>query len=109
MILKGIELKPGMILSDDKNNRAIVIPHKSSGIAFVAYDQCCSWSANLDMVLYGELKEIRDIPRGGSLTDGELLWKETKYRINDGVELDEEEFRKEIAAYSGKEVRVRVI
>lgn len=109
MILKGIELKPGMILSDDKNNRVIVIPHKSSGIAFVAYDQCCSWSANLDMVLYGELKEIRDIPRGGSLTDGELLWKETKYRINDGVELDEEEFRKEIAAYSGKEVRVRVI
>lgn len=109
MILKGIELKPGMILSDDKNNRVIVIPHKSSGIAFVAYDQCCSWSANLDMVLYGELKEIRDIPRGSSLTDGEILWRETKYRINDGVELDEEEFRKEIAAYSGKEVRVRVI
>ena len=109
MILKGIELKPGMILSDDKNNRAIVIPHKSSGIAFVAYDQCRSWSANLDMVLYGELKEIRDIPRGDSLTDGEILWKETKYRINDGVELDEEEFQKEIMTYSGKEVRVRVI
>ena len=109
MIVKGIELKPGMILTDEKDNRVVVIPHKSSGIAFVSYDQCCSWSANLDMVLYGNIKEIRDIPRGSSLTDGELLWKETKYRINDGVELDEEEFRKEIAAYSGKEVRVRVI
>ena len=109
MVLKGIELKPGMILTDDKDNRAVVIPHKSSGIAFVAYDQCCSWSANLDMILYGNIKEIRDIPRGSSLTDGELLWKETKYRINDGVELDEEEFRKNIRAYSGKEVRVRVI
>lgn len=109
MIVKGIELKPGMILSDDKGKRVVVIPHKSSGIAFVAYDQCCSWSANLDMVLEGKLREIRDIPRGGSLTDGELLWKETKYRINDGVELDEEQFQKEIMTYSGREVRVRVI
>lgn len=107
--LKGIELKPGMVLSDDKNNRAVVIPHKSSGIAFVSYDQYCSWSANLNMVLHGKLKEIRDIPKGSSLTDGELLWKETKYRINDGVELDEEEFQKEIMKFSGKEVRVRVI
>lgn len=109
MKVKGIELKPGMVLSDDRNNRVIVIPHKSSGIAFVSYDQCCSWSADLNMVLYGKLKEIRDIPKGGSLTDGELLWKETKYRINDGVELDEEEFRKEIMTYSGREVRVRII
>lgn len=107
--LKGIELKPGMVLSDDKNNRAVVIPHKSSGIAFVSYDQCCSWSADLNMVLHGKLKEIRDIPKGSSLTDGELLWKETKYRINDGVELDEEQFQKEIMTYSGRQVRVRVI
>lgn len=109
MIVKGIELKPGMVLSDDRNNRAVVIPHKSSEIAFVSYDQCCSWSANLNMVLYGKLKEIRDIPKGDSLTDGELLWKETKYRINDSIELDEEQFRKEIMTYSGREVRVRVI
>ena len=109
MIVKGIELKPGMILSDDKSKRVVVIPHKSSGIAFVAYDQCCSWSADLNMVLYGELKEIRDIPRGSSLTDGEILWKKTKYRINDGVELDEEQFQKEIMTHSGREVRVRVI
>lgn len=109
MKLKGIELKPGMILSDDKDNRAIVIPHKNSGIAFVSYDYCHSWSTDLHTVLYGELKEIRDIPRGSSLTDGELLWKETKYCINDGVELNEEEFRKEIMTYSGREVRVRVI
>ena len=109
MKLNGIELKPGMILTDDRDKRAVVIPHKSSGIAFVSYDNCCSWSANLDTVLYGNLKEIRDIPRGSSLTDGELLWRETKYRINDGVELDEEQFRKEIMTYSGKEVRVRVI
>ena len=109
MELHGIKLRPGMILSDDKDKRAVVIPHKSSGIAFVAYDQCCSWSACLDNVLCGKLKEIRDIPRGSSLTDGELLWKETKYRINGGVELNEEQFQKEIMAYSGKEVRVRVI
>ena len=109
MILKGIELKPGMILTDDKGKRVVVIPHKSSGIAFVSYDQCCSWSTDLNFVLYGNIKEIRDIPRGSSLTDGELLWKETKYRINDGVELDEEEFQKEIMSYSGREVRVRVI
>lgn len=109
MVLKGIELKPGMILTDEKGKSIIVIPHKNRGIAFVSYDQSCSWSANLDMVLEGKLREIRDIPRGGSLTDGELLWKETKYRINDGAELDEEQFRKEIAAYIGKEVRVRVI
>ena len=109
MEIHGIELKPGMILTDDKGKSAVVIPHKSSGVAFVSYDQCYSWSTDLNLVLYGELKEIRDIPRGGCLTDGELLWKETKYRINDGVELDEEEFRKEIITYSGKEVRVRVI
>lgn len=109
MKIHGIELKPGMILTDDKDKRAVVIPHKSSGVAFVAYDQCCSWSADLDMVLYGNIKEIRDIPRGSSLTDGELLWKETKYRINGGFELDEEQFRKEIMTYSGKEVCVRVI
>lgn len=109
MVLKGIELKPGMILTDDKDNRAVVIPHKSSGIAFVSHNQCCSWSIDLNFVLYGKLREIRDIPKGSSLTDGELLWRETKYRINDGVELDEEQFRKEIMTFSGKEVRVRVI
>jgi hypothetical protein len=78
MEIHGIEIKPGMVLTDDKGNNAVVIPHKSSGIAFVSYDHCHSWSANLDMVLYGKLKEIRNFPRGGSLTDGELLWKETK-------------------------------
>ena len=108
MIVKGIELKPGMVLTDDEGKRVIVIPHKSSGIAFVSYDKFCSWSTCLDIIL-GKLKEIRDIPKGSSLTDGELLWRETKYRINDGVELDEEQFRKEIMAFSGKEVRVRVI
>lgn len=109
MEIHGIELKPGMILSDDKGKSAIVIPHKSSGIAFVSYDYGYSWSTDLHTVLYGNIKEIRDIPRGGSLTDGELLWKETKYRINGGFELDEEQFRKEIMTYSGKEVCVRVI
>ena len=109
MKIHGIELKPGMILTDEKGKSVIVIPHKNKGIAFVSYDQCCSWSANLDMVLEGKLREIRDIPRGGSLTDGELLWKEVKYRINDGAELDEEQFQKEIMTYSGREVRVRVI
>ena len=109
MEIHGIELKPGMILSDDKDNRAVVIPHKEQGIAFMSYNHCRSWSFYLDNVLDGKLKEIRDIPRGGSLLDGELLWKETKYRINGGVELDEEQFQKEIVAYTGKEVRVRVI
>jgi hypothetical protein len=109
MKIHGIELEPGMVLSDDRGKRAVVIPHKGNGIAFVAYDQCCSWSISLDVVLEGELKEIRDIPKGTSLTDGKLLWKETKYRINDGVELDEEQFQKEIITHSGREVRVRVI
>ena len=109
MEIHGIELKPGMVLSDDKNNRVVVIPHKSNGIAFISYDKPCSWSVCLNSVLDGKLKEIRDIPRGSSLTDGELLWKDTKYRINDGAELNEEQFRKEIINYSGREVRVRVI
>jgi hypothetical protein len=109
MKIHGIELKPGMILSDDKDNRAVVIPHKEQGIAFMSYNHSRLWSFHLDNVLDGKLKEIRDIPRGHSLADGELLWKETKYRINDGAELDEEEFRKDIMTYSGKEVRVRVI
>lgn len=109
MKIHGIELKPGMILTDEEGKSVIVIPHKNKGIAFVSYDQSCSGSANLDMVLEGELREIRDIPRGACLTDGELLWKETKYRINGGFELDEEQFRKEIMTYSGKEVCVRVI
>lgn len=109
MEIHGIELKPGMVLSDDKGKRAIVIPHESSEIAFVSYDQCCSWSTDLNTILYGKLKEIRDIPRGSSLIDGELLWKDVKYRINGGFELDEEQFRKEIMTYSGKEVSVRVI
>ena len=109
MEIHGVELKPGMVLTDDKGSSVVVIPHKSRGIAFVSYDHCHSWSANLDMVLEGKLKEIRDIPKGSSLTDGELLWKETKYRINGGFELDEEQFRKEIITYSGRNVKVSVI
>ena len=109
MEIHGIELKPGMILFDDKDNRAVVIPHKGQGIAFVSYNHSRLWSLRLENVLDGKLKEIRDIPGGHSLADGELLWKETKYRINNGVELDEEQFRKEIVAYIGREVRVRVI
>ena len=109
MEIHGIELKPGMVLSDDKSNKAVVIPHKNNGIAFISYNQHCAWSIDLNTILHGELTEIRDIPKGSSLTDGELLWKETKYRINDGVELDGEQFQKEIMTYSGREVRVRVI
>jgi hypothetical protein len=109
MEIHGIELKPGMVLVDDRSNKAIVIPHKSSGIAFVSYNHSNSWSVDLNNILYGKLKEIRDIPRGSSLTDGELLWRKTKYRINDGVELDEEQFRKEIITYSGRNVKVSVI
>lgn len=109
MELHGITLKPGMVLTDDKGKNAVVIPHKEQGIAFVSYDRCCSWSTDLNTILYGKLIEIRDIPKGSSLVDGELLWKETKYRINGGFELDEEQFRKEIMTYSGKEVSVRVI
>lgn len=109
MEIHGVELKPGMVLTDDKDNRVVVIPHKEQGIAFMSYNRCRLWSFYLDNVLDGKLKEIRDIPGGPSLADGELLWKETKYRINGGVELDEEQFRKEIMTYSGKEVRVRVI
>lgn len=109
MEIHGIELKPGMVLSDDKNNSAVVIPHKAQGIAFMSYNRCRLWSFHLDNILDGKLKEIRDISGGISLADGELLWKETKYRINGGFELDEEQFRKEIMTYSGKEVRVRVI
>ena len=109
MEIHGIELKPGMVLIDDTGKKAVVIPHKNSGIAFVSYNYSNSWSVDLNNILYGKLKEIRDIPRGACLTDGELLWRETKYHINDGVELDEEEFQKEIMTYYGKEVRVRVI
>lgn len=108
MEVHGIELKPGMVLSDNEGKKAIVIPHKSNGIAFVSYDQCCSWSSCLDMIL-GKLKEIRDIPRGSSISDGEILWREIKYRINDGIELNEEQFRKEIVTYSGRNVKVSVI
>lgn len=109
MEIHGIELKPGMILTDDKDNRAVVIPHKEQGIIFISYNHCHLWSFHLENVLDGKLKEIRDIPEGHSLADGKLLWRETKYRINGGFELDEEQFRKEIMTYSGREVRVRVI
>ena len=109
MILKGIELKPGMVLTDEKNNVAVVIPHKNNGIAFISFNQPCSWALDLDMILCGELKEIRDIPRKSSLTDGKLLWRETKYRINGGVELNEEQFLREIITYYGGNVKVSVI
>lgn len=108
MVLKGIVLKPGMILIDHLKHRAVVIPHKKYGIAFVSYDQPCAWSEHLDSIITGELKEIRDVPEGSSLVGGKLLWKEAKYRINEGVELNEEQFLKEIRTYSGK-IQVEVI
>lgn len=108
MIVKGIELKPGMILTDDRNRKVIVIPHKKYGVAFVSYEQAGSWSENLDIILTGKLKEIRDIPEGSSLVDGKLLWKSANYRINEGIMLNEEQFLKEIRTYSG-EVRVKII
>lgn len=108
MIVKGVELKPGMILIDHLKHRAVVIPHKKHGIAFVSYDQACSWSERMDNIITGELREIRDAPEGNSLVDGKLLWKSAKYRINGGTELNEEQFLKEIRTYSGR-VNVEVI
>lgn len=108
MIVKGIEIKPGMILIDHLKHRAVIIPHKKFGVAFVSYDQSCSWSENLDNIITGELREIRDAPEGSSLVDGKLLWKSAKYRINGGCELNEEQFLKEIRTYSGR-VNVEVI
>ena len=108
MTVKGVELKPGMILIDHLKHRAVVIPHKKYGIAFVSYDQPCSWSENMDNIITGELKEIRDAPEGSSLVDGKLLWKSVKYRINGGIELNEEQFLNEIRTYSGR-VNIEVI
>lgn len=108
MIVKGVELKPGMILIDHLKHRAVVIPHKKYGIAFVSYDQACSWSERMDNIITGELKEIRDAPEGSSLVDGKLLWKSVKYRINGGIELNEEQFLNEIRTYSGR-VNIEVI
>lgn len=79
----GIWLEPGMVLSDINNEHAIVIPHKDYGIAFVSYSYNNSWATCLDNILKGELKEIRDIPRGNSITDGELLWKKLEFKVND--------------------------
>lgn len=106
--LEGIKFKPGMILIDHLKHRAVVIPHKKFGVAFVSYDKSCSWSERLDNIITGELKEIRDAPEGSSLVDGKLLWKSAKYRINGGVELNEEQFLKEIRTYSGR-INVEVI
>lgn len=108
MIVKGVELKPGMILIDHLKHRAVVIPHKKFGVAFVSYDQACSWSERMDNIITGELREIRDAPEGSSLVDGKLLWKSAKYRINGSTELNEEQFLKEIRTYSGR-VNVEVI
>jgi hypothetical protein len=52
MEIHGIELKPGMVLIDDKGNRAVVIPHKNSGIAFVSYNHSNSWSVDLNNILH---------------------------------------------------------
>lgn len=108
MVLKGIELKPGMVIISASSDKAVVIPHKQCGIAFVSYSHSKLWSPCLENVLSGDIKEIRDIPSGRSLVDGNLLWREAKYRINGGVELNEEQFLKEIRTYSGK-TQVEVI
>lgn len=79
----GIWLEPGMVLSDSNNEHAIVIPHKDHGIAFVSYSHNKSWSICLDNILKGELKEIRDIPRGFAIIDGELLWKKLEFKVTD--------------------------
>ena len=108
MTVHGIELKPGMILSDDKNNRAIVIPHKKYGVAFVSYERSGSWSEILNNILTGKLKEIRDIPEGSSLVDGKLLWRDSKYRINGSIVMDEQEFLNTIRTFKGN-ILVEVI
>lgn len=79
----GIWLEPGMVLSDINNEHVIVIPHKEHGIAFVSYSSNNEWSICLDNTLKGELKEIRDIPRGNSIIDGELLWKKLEFKVTD--------------------------
>lgn len=82
--IHGIWLEPGMVLSDN-TKYVIVIPHKEQGIAFMSYNYNSLWSFYLDNILDGKLKEIRDIPRGSSITDGELLWKKLEFKVTDYI------------------------
>lgn len=82
MKLNGIELKPGMVLQNDNNDVAIVIPHQTCGIAFVSYNNSNSWSTRLESVI-SKVSIIRDFPCEYGITDGKILWRNMKFEVKD--------------------------
>lgn len=95
MILHGIELKPGMVLQNDNNDVAVVIPHQTCGIAFVSHNLAHSWSTRLNTVV-SNVSIIRECPCGDGLTDGKILWRNMKFEVKDCYSkhvLDKEQLR----------------
>lgn len=97
--LNGILLEPGMSIEDNSGKIAIVIPHKTSYIAFVSYSDKSCWSLNLKSVLRGDIKTICDIPSDFSI-DGDVLW-EAKEVILNNQPSSKEEIIEKIRNYSG--------
>jgi hypothetical protein len=76
MIIHGIKIKPGMVLSGTRKDVHIIliaIPYGANTIAFVNITE-----GGLSLyytTFLSNVKEIRDHPKNSDLMGGEILWK----------------------------------
>lgn len=76
MRINGIEIKPGMILYGSKKGiyiTLVAIPYGANTIAFANVTEG-GWSLYYETTI-DNLEEIRNYPKNGRLTGGEILWK----------------------------------
>ena len=82
-VIKGIEIKPGMIIQglDVNGHETTLIAFPTvEGIAFVNYNNINSWDKDYTIFI-DSITRIRDISNGVDLTDGKLLWSKDHKQV----------------------------
>lgn len=79
MIIHGIEIKPGMILYGSRKGTYITlvaIPYGTDSVAFANLTEG-GWNLYYETSI-DNLEEIRNHPKNGNLTGGDILWEKPK-------------------------------
>lgn len=72
MKLKGIEIKPGMVIITADGSKYVVAPVEIVGLRFAFFDIDGGWTTEIEE---GAIVEIKSSPRGKTIDSGITLWK----------------------------------
>lgn len=82
MEINGIEIKPGMVIVEENNNRWIVFPIQNN-LAVVCFDKKYTWDTITNFKNSHKISKIVSASKGVAICDGDVLWnKDDKIKVS---------------------------